>query len=37
MFALREKRTTQQLLDWPPDRSRWDRVRDHTTPDRTAG
>jgi hypothetical protein len=37
LFALGEKPTTQQLLDWLPDRWLLNRTRDHPLPEVTAG
>ena len=37
LFALGEKPTTEQLLDWLPDRWLLSRTQDQPSPDRTAG
>ena len=37
LFALGEKPTTEQLLDWLPDRWLLNRTQDQSSPDRTAG
>jgi len=37
LFALGEKPTVEQLLDWLPDRWRLNRTRDQPIPEATAG